>query len=503
LAQSVTVSSVTAAGFAVSFTTSTAAIATLSFGTSPGTLGGTTYDDRDGGGPAATRSTIHRFTLAGLTGGTTYYFEPVVNGSAQAALSCAPYQWAFHDLSGMPPFSKPVAGSVTLAGGAPPAARTVLITGYWTNSDGTQSAPVSVLSTAMSSGGLDYLFTDDAMTLAGDAYFPVTPGASVFHVEAAGDDAGLLELGGPVSVEVATPNTIVPPIVLSASSLATPSATTTSTYTVTPTATATSSSTASATQTGTSTLTPRPTATTAATASSTRTALATRTLTSTHFPSVTRTTTPTSTKAPGQLQAKVTPTGTAQPNPKSSASPVLPACRYSLALATPVVMRGGREALFIVAQPASKVSVDFQGTYPLTATLFSTQQRGSTLAGRKLHAALDYQLQLPADGLALLVFDIPARAPLGPERIAGATCVPIGAPGNRITLTVQPPSKHGQGGLGTATRNGLTELRFQLPSSSHVLNSSLPRSGSPVRLVTTGGKRYAVWTIRMPTAAHR
>jgi len=201
--QAVTVTDLSGGGFAVTFTTSGPTTAWLAYGSSAGTLSSVAYDDRDGGGPALTASSVHRITLSGLIAGQTYYFEPVVGGSVQAGPGGQPYSQAVPVLAGQLPTPAQVIGTVVLSDSSQPLSGTVLLSGYWSNANGSQSAPLSVLNVTAFGQGYNYDFgTSIPLTQDGSAYF--TLGAkSVFHVSGAGDQSGQLGSGGPVSATVA------------------------------------------------------------------------------------------------------------------------------------------------------------------------------------------------------------------------------------------------------------------------------------------------------------
>jgi len=211
VATGVAVSDLGPTGFALTFTTSASTAATLAYGTGAGALGSVAYDNRDGSGPAGTASTVHRFTLRQLTAGTTYYFEPVIGGVAQPGPGGAAYSQTVPNLSGAPSFAAQVLGSVLLQDGTWPLSGTALLTGYWTNLNGAQSAPLSVLnSSEVASGSYNYLFgTSIPLTQDGSAYFPLDS-KSVFHVSGAGDQSGQLGCGGPVSAGLNSPFTTLP-----------------------------------------------------------------------------------------------------------------------------------------------------------------------------------------------------------------------------------------------------------------------------------------------------
>jgi len=198
-------------GFAVVFTTNQAVAANLAVGTSTGSLSTVAYDDRDGRGPATTASTVHRFTLSGLTPGTTYYFEPVIGGTPQPGPGGAAYSRAVPNLSSPPSLPSQAMGSVLLQDGTWPLSGTVLLTGYWTNPDGSQSAPLSVLNaTQVISGNYNYCFgTSIPLAQDGSAYFSLGKN-SVFHVSGAGDQSGQLGHGGPSSATLSSPITNLP-----------------------------------------------------------------------------------------------------------------------------------------------------------------------------------------------------------------------------------------------------------------------------------------------------
>jgi hypothetical protein len=197
----------------VTFVTAGEHTGSVRYGTSPGRLTLQALDDRDVARKAkhpALRSTVHRITLAKLTHSTTYYYEPVVDGAAQAGPAKQPYKQATAPiLDPVPPIT--IFGTVVYAGKAVPAPGTVLLEGYWTNPDGRKSWPVSVLDglPVHSRAGATYDFVPGLVDASGRTAFVPGPKAT-FHVTAEADVRSRLEAAGPVAEGRGVHITIMP-----------------------------------------------------------------------------------------------------------------------------------------------------------------------------------------------------------------------------------------------------------------------------------------------------
>ncbi|MGH2344082.1 MAG: fibronectin type III domain-containing protein, partial [Chloroflexota bacterium] len=116
-------------GFAVTFTSDDEHAAIVRYGTAASNLNLTVLDDRDtaaGVSQPTVRSTVHRFTLSGLDPGTTYYYEPVVDGIVQTDLFGQPSRQTTAPRLGMGIPSR-MHGMVVTAANGIPAPGTVLL----------------------------------------------------------------------------------------------------------------------------------------------------------------------------------------------------------------------------------------------------------------------------------------------------------------------------------------------------------------------------------------
>jgi hypothetical protein len=199
LVQGLQVTDLSDTTFAVVFTTTREQAAVIRYGTSPTHLTGTARDDRDLSGRTMVRSVVHRVTLSGLKGGTNYYFEPVVAGTAQGNSSGRPFQQATAPLQA-PRIPIRIHGTVETSRQAVPPPGTVLLIGQWTNPGGGKSRLVSVLNDAPNrkqrAGTYDMVPT--LLTANGTGPFEVDDGAT-FRVSAEADDHGRLVGGGPAT----------------------------------------------------------------------------------------------------------------------------------------------------------------------------------------------------------------------------------------------------------------------------------------------------------------
>jgi hypothetical protein len=205
--------------FAVTFITTNEQTAVVRYGASPTRLTSTALDDRDlQAGHATRRSLVHRSTLSGLKYGTTYYFEPVVNGRVQGDASGRPFQQTTASLLA-PRIPARIHGTVETAGRSLPPPGTVLLIGRWTNADGSTSLPVSVLNDTPNgktrAGTYDIVPT--LLTANGAAPFEVGVGAT-FHVMAEADEHGRLAGSNAVTARRGIHITIPPLILLKAPS---------------------------------------------------------------------------------------------------------------------------------------------------------------------------------------------------------------------------------------------------------------------------------------------
>ena len=201
------------AGFAVTFTTRLPVTGALVYGRSPRALTSKAYDERDNGGRPPTRSTVHRVTVSGLSGGAKYYFEPVVSGVPLPASGHVPYSQALPMIRSFPPMPRNASGRVLLQNGSLPLPGSVLIIARWRNTDGSQSSAVSVFDKAAGAEPRNYdLLVGPVVNQAASDYYPITPGNSVLVVVAEGDVREHLVVGGPVTVPLSPRVTLVPDI---------------------------------------------------------------------------------------------------------------------------------------------------------------------------------------------------------------------------------------------------------------------------------------------------
>ncbi|HVA93055.1 MAG TPA: fibronectin type III domain-containing protein [Chloroflexota bacterium] len=211
--QGLQVTDLSDSAFAVTFTTMSERTAAVRYGTSPTHLTAIALDDRDlaaGARQPTHRSTIHRILLSRLTYGTTYYFEPVVEGTAQASNSGRPFRQETAPLNA-PLVPTRVHGTVVTATRSIPAPGTVLLIGQWINPDGSKCWPVSVLNDPPmgTHAAATFDLVPTLLTASGSGSFTVSTGA-VFRVVAAADDRGRLVTGSPVTARRGIHITIVP-----------------------------------------------------------------------------------------------------------------------------------------------------------------------------------------------------------------------------------------------------------------------------------------------------
>jgi len=334
--------------FAVVLTTTAPVSATLLFGASPTALTRVAYDDRDAPARAATTtSVIHRFTLAGLTANTTYYYEPIVGGTALINVGdpTGVFRYATTNFgSRFPPFPSLILGDVRRADSVPPPSNTVLIIARLsTPGSSGSSEPLSVITTSPSvSDPANATYSLD--TSPAVSYDPATgvyasyaaaPGTTIVTVNGFADVTSTLASGGPVSVAL---NAVFArePLLTFSGSATSPTATTSSVATspprVTPAPTVASTARPAATSTVTSlapTNTPIPTQAASPTLRPTNTPIPTQagatapTLTPvvSPTPSATLVSSPTPTRTPLQTASATTPVPTSTPSATSTVAP--------------------------------------------------------------------------------------------------------------------------------------------------------------------------------------
>jgi len=186
--------------FAVAYITDGAATGALIYGLQPTALITTGFDDRDGAGPVATRSAVHRVTLSGLQLGQAYYYEPVVDGTPQPGPDGAPYSQTLPLITTLPVGGPVARGSVGDPTGAAVAAGAGLLRGVWVNPDGSVSAPLTALTTG-TYDGRNYTLYDILMAADTPAYFTPVAGA-VLNVAAWADVGGALTSASVVTASV-------------------------------------------------------------------------------------------------------------------------------------------------------------------------------------------------------------------------------------------------------------------------------------------------------------
>jgi hypothetical protein len=499
------VTDLTDTSFAVVFTTAVEQAAGALYGTSPSSLNSTALDDRDAAAGAtqpSLRSTIHRITLTGLAQRTTYYFEPLVDRVPQTD----PLGQPFHQTT-MPTLSiqmpSRVHGTVVTAVTAVPAPGTVLLLGHWVNPDGSSSWPVSALNGAATNSSAASTYDFAPTLVLADGSGPFVPAVSaIFTVQGSADAQGQAEVGPPASAVKGANITLMPLLVLSVvvpAPTLTPTPTSTSTSIPSWTVTNTPTRTSTATPTGTSTPASTNTAVPTNTGTETQTRTPSTTATATRTGTTSRTATAVVRRSPTTQHATATPSRTATP----ATSKGLSRCALGLILARTVASRTGSDALFIAAKPGAKLVVHFgENVFPSSATLFTTSQHGATLRGKIPRKTVDYSISVPADGMALLVFDVPGKAGLGKVGVTVVTnqsCTLAATRQVKVVLTVKSAPKQGPEQLGTAAKlRGAIVLRFDLPADVSIPARTLAAKGLPVQLLTMKGKRTAEWIVLYP-----
>ena len=188
------------------------------------------------------------------------------------------------------------------------------------------------------------------------------------------------------------------------------------------------------------TITDTPTVTSTATTGPTDTATASMTLTA----SATDTETPSAT-------ATATSTVTATPTATVTDSPTLAVCPLAVTPNPQVIEQGGSVALTFATQANVTITAAVQSgaPYPDRATVFNDVpgNPGVPLAGIAVTGGFQYSFSSGFGGSALLVFPIPATAPVGPLQIqATAVCGAQQASGQTVLSVVPaqgiPPTNH-------------------------------------------------------------
>lgn len=205
------VTDLSSAAFAVIFTSTTAITAALQVVTQTGGPPFVVYDDRDINS-AAVASTIHRFSVAGLTASTTYVLTPLLGPVGAVGTAITQMTPARLTTSPVPPL---VAGTAQFATGSLVPYGLALLVGYILNpSSGATSAPLSTLATSTIAGnGLNYSFNSSPRTADGTTSF-VPASNAVFIVTGWGDDNGNLASGPPVSGALGSLSTTEPTVIL-------------------------------------------------------------------------------------------------------------------------------------------------------------------------------------------------------------------------------------------------------------------------------------------------
>ena len=246
------------------------AAANQSTGACAGTvLTGTVLDNRDvAGGSAATSSTIHRFTLTGLTANTAYCYQPILNGTPEVSADPSGFSpGQTSNFGTTPPFPpKLVTGMLQSSDNTPLPTNGVLVlvtlsTVNTVRGGGTQtttSVPLSLITTTQgtpptSNYGVDVRLAAqyDPTTATYSLY--TTSGNTVATAVAFADLAQQPVPGGPVTATLGAVNFNEPLITFTpaAAATTTPTASATSTPANTNTATQTNVPTSSPTSTNT------------------------------------------------------------------------------------------------------------------------------------------------------------------------------------------------------------------------------------------------------------